>query len=110
MIFFKKDKRSLYFFLEPPRFINQSNPLQVAKHYSTVNFICQIYGVPKPTVTWYKVIQHGKQTKDNENLQLLLVNSQQYAYIYIYVYLSFFSDLGLHLKMLMIVRQVNINV
>jgi hypothetical protein len=69
---------SFFFCLEQPRFINQSNPIQIAERYSTVNLICQIYGVPNPTVTWYKVVQQGKQTNGEEDLQLLSVNSQQY--------------------------------
>lgn len=78
---------SCYLSLELPRFVNQSNSLQVAVHYSTVTFICQIYGVPNPTVSWYKVIQQSKQTNDEENLQLLLVNNQQYVYSIFSVYL-----------------------
>jgi hypothetical protein len=50
--------------------------LQIAVHYSTVNFICRIYGVPNPTVAWYKIIENGKQTTDAEELQLLLANNQ----------------------------------
>ncbi|CAF4632820.1 unnamed protein product, partial [Rotaria socialis] len=56
---------------ERPRFINLSNSIQIAVQYSTVNLNCQIYGIPNPTVTWYKVIQKREQTIDEENLQLL---------------------------------------
>ena len=69
-------KPSFHFHLEPPSIVNHSKPLQIVEHYSTVNFSCQVYGVPNPTVTWYKVIQQGKQIDNKENLQLLLVNSQ----------------------------------
>ncbi|CAF2364937.1 unnamed protein product [Rotaria sp. Silwood2] len=62
---------------EKPRFINLSNPIQTVAPYSTVNLLCQIYGVPNPTVTWYKVIQRSEQTVDYEDLRLLLVNSQE---------------------------------
>jgi hypothetical protein len=34
--------------------------------------------VPNPTVTWYKVVHQDKQTNDQEDLQLLSVNSQKY--------------------------------
>jgi hypothetical protein len=67
-------------FLEQPRFINQSEPIQIAAHYSTVNFICQVYGVPNPTVRWYKVVHQDKQINDQDDLQLLSVNSQKYEY------------------------------
>jgi hypothetical protein len=63
--------------LEKPRFINLSSSLQIAPHYSTVNFICQIYGVPSPVVTWYKILEKTKQ-----DLELLAINSQQYVYSY----------------------------
>ncbi|CAF3335483.1 unnamed protein product [Rotaria socialis] len=64
---------------ERPRFINLSNSIQIAVQYSTVNLNCQIYGIPNPTVTWYKVIQKREQTIDEENLQLLLANSQYFT-------------------------------
>ncbi|CAF0758019.1 unnamed protein product [Adineta steineri] len=60
---------------EQPRLINHSDSLEVANHYSTVNFICQIYGIPNPTISWYKVIQQSKQTNNEENLQLLLTDN-----------------------------------
>ncbi len=66
--------------LEQPRFINLSNSLQITSHYSTVHFICQIYGVPFPSVTWYKILEKNTQTIGNEDLELLLVDSQQYVY------------------------------
>ena len=56
------------FVVEKPRFVNQSNPLQIVPHYSTVTFVCHIYGVPVPTVTWYRLI-------DRDNPQLFLNNS-----------------------------------
>ncbi|CAF3358164.1 unnamed protein product [Rotaria sp. Silwood1] len=77
------DIKEKYFIIlrvnEQPRFINQSNPIQIAALYSTVNFICQIYGVPYPTIAWYKVIQRSEQTVDDEDLRLLLVNSQHFT-------------------------------
>jgi hypothetical protein len=66
-------------FLEQPRFINLSNSLQIAAYYSTVSFICQVYGVPTPIVTWYKILEKNKQTIENEDLQLLSVDSEQYV-------------------------------
>lgn len=67
--------------LEPPRFLNQSNPLQIARHYSTVHFFCDVYAVPYPTVTWYKVIESKdkqRQTNDKgEDLQQFLTSNQQ---------------------------------
>ncbi|CAF0748074.1 unnamed protein product [Adineta steineri] len=75
-----KDKYFITFRVnEPPRFINLSNSLQIASHYSTVNFICQIYGVPVPVVTWYKILEKNKQTIDSEDLELLSINNQQYT-------------------------------
>ncbi|CAF4434309.1 unnamed protein product, partial [Rotaria sp. Silwood2] len=62
---------------EQPRFINLSNSLQIASYYSTVNFICHIYGVPIPIVTWYKILEKNKQTIKDADLELLFVNSQQ---------------------------------
>ncbi|CAF1040092.1 unnamed protein product [Rotaria sp. Silwood1] len=62
---------------EQPYFINLSNSLQVASYYSTVNFICHIYGVPVPIVTWYRILEKNKQTIKDEDLELLLVDSQQ---------------------------------
>lgn len=47
--------------------------------YSTVTFICQIYGVPKPTITWYKVNERTRSSVEREDLQLVLVNSESYA-------------------------------
>ncbi|CAF1283707.1 unnamed protein product [Rotaria sordida] len=77
------DIKEKYFIIhrvnEQPRFINHSNPIEIAILYSTVNFTCQIYGVPNPIVTWYKVIEQSEQTIDDENLQLLLVNSQDFT-------------------------------
>jgi len=73
-------------FLEQPRFINQSEPIQIAAHYSTVNFICQVYGVPNPTVTWYKVVHQDKQINDQDDLKLLSVNSQKYEYSISFVF------------------------
>lgn len=65
-------------FIEPPRFINQSESIQIAELHSTVNLLCGIYGVPPPTITWYKITPKNRQTMDKEDLQLLSVNSQQY--------------------------------
>ncbi|CAF0863046.1 unnamed protein product [Rotaria sordida] len=62
---------------EQPYFINLSNSLQIASYYSTINFICEIYGVPIPIVTWYKILEKNKQTIKDEDLELLLVDSQQ---------------------------------
>jgi len=111
-------KKNESFVLEQPRFIKHSNPIQIAAYYSTVNLICEIYGVPNPTVTWYKVVQKGKKSIDEEDLQLLSVNSQQYECFISFVFLSFietvfcpfFFDTVLLFKMLMIVWQVNIDV
>ncbi|CAM4769013.1 unnamed protein product [Rotaria magnacalcarata] len=64
---------------ERPRFINLSNSIQIAVKYSTVNLNCQIYGIPNPTVTWYKVIQQREQKIDEESLQLLLANNQYFT-------------------------------
>jgi len=61
--------------IEPPRFLNLSNSYQIAAHYSTVHFICQIYGVPVPTVNWYKI---RDKNQDND-LELILVDRQQYV-------------------------------
>ena len=66
--------------LEHPRFVNLSKSLQIASHYSTVYLICQIYGVPTPTVTWYKIQEKNKQTIGNEDLELLSTDKQQYVY------------------------------
>ena len=65
--------------VEFPRFINRSKSLQIVSHYSTVNFICHIYGVPVPIVTWYKVSEKNRQVIKDEDLELLLVNSRQYV-------------------------------
>lgn len=64
---------------EPPRFVNQSKSLQIAPHYSTVYFLCQIYGVPIPIVSWYKILEKNKQTNGNDDLQLLAIDHQQYV-------------------------------
>ncbi|CAF1921728.1 unnamed protein product [Rotaria magnacalcarata] len=65
---------------EQPYFIKLSNSLQIVSHYSTVNFICQIYGVPVPIVKWYKIIEKNKQhTSKDENLALLVTDSQQFT-------------------------------
>ncbi|UJR25292.1 hypothetical protein I4U23_006644 [Adineta vaga] len=61
---------------EKPRFINRSNSIQVALPYSTVNLVCHIYGVPIPTISWYKIIGEDKQTNNKEAVELLSVNSQ----------------------------------
>ena len=65
--------------LERPRFINQSNPIEIATHYSIVNFICDIYGVPSPSITWHKLVDKGKQVRVEEEWQLLLANSPRYV-------------------------------
>lgn len=64
-------------FLEPPRFVNQSDAIQIAPLHSTVNLLCGIYGVPNPTITWYRITPKHRQIIDKEDLQLLSVNSQQ---------------------------------
>lgn len=64
--------------IEPPRFINQSDSIQIAELHSTVNLLCGIYSVPSPTITWYKITQKNRQTIGKDDLQLLSVNSQQY--------------------------------
>lgn len=64
--------------LERPRFINLSNSLQISSYYSTVTFICHIYGVPVPTISWYKIIEKIKQQPNTEEeLELLTVDSRQ---------------------------------
>lgn len=82
--------------LEPPRFLNVSNSIIIAPLDSTVNFLCQIYGIPKPTVTWYKVIAKDKQIVDHEDLKLFSVNSQKYEYNsfrFLFIHRFFFSCL-----------------
>lgn len=65
--------------VESPRFLNLSNPIQIVAHYSTVHFICQIYGVPSPTVNWYKIRDKTKAIVEDKDLELLLVDSQMYV-------------------------------
>lgn len=64
-----------HLFLERPRLTNQSAPLQIVSHYSTVYFICQVYGVPLPTVTWYRILDQSKKTVDGDNLDVISTNS-----------------------------------
>ena len=61
--------------LEHPRFVNLSNSLQIAPHYTTVDFICQIYGVPVPVMTWYRIFEKN----GNEDQELVSGNAQQYV-------------------------------
>ncbi|CAF1658466.1 unnamed protein product, partial [Adineta ricciae] len=69
-----KDKYLITFRVnEKPRFINLSNSLQIAPHYTTVDFICQIYGVPVPVVTWYRIFEKN----GNEDQELVSGNAQQ---------------------------------
>ena len=77
LFFFSEEKSK---FLEQPRFVNLSNSLQIVSHYSTVYFICQIYGIPVPKVTWYKILDKNKQSIENEDLQMLSDDTQQYVY------------------------------
>lgn len=79
------DDSNFFFNVEPPRFLNRSNSLLIARLYSTIEFFCEIYAVPYPTVTWYKVIERKEkqnhnakdETNEGEDLQLLSSNSQQ---------------------------------
>jgi hypothetical protein len=61
--------------VERPRLTNQSAALQIVSHYATVHFICQVYGVPLPTVTWYRILDQKKKTVDDDNLDLISINS-----------------------------------
>ncbi|UJR23619.1 hypothetical protein I4U23_026605 [Adineta vaga] len=73
-----KDKYFIIFRVnEKPRFLNLSNPLQIAPYYTTVNFLCQIYGVPVPIVTWYKILERNKQINGKDDLELISNNTQQ---------------------------------
>lgn len=78
----------LFYCIERPRFINQPQPTYIALPYSTVSFTCEIYGIPKPTVTWYKVMKHHDKTIGTEDLQLPVVDSQKYNKLIFECFLS----------------------
>jgi hypothetical protein len=45
--------------------------------------ICQIYGIPIPIITWYKIVEKNKQIIGNEDLELLSIDNQEY-FLFIY--------------------------
>lgn len=68
---------SIEMFVEEPRFLNRSTSLQIAAHYSTVDLLCEVYAVPYPKMTWYKVVDNGEEKTKTQQLQLALVNTQR---------------------------------
>ncbi|CAF1482723.1 unnamed protein product, partial [Didymodactylos carnosus] len=66
-----KEKYFIYLRVnEKPRFLNVSSSISIVEHYSTINLFCDIYGVPEPIVSWYKLLK--------DDLQLLLINSKYF--------------------------------